>query len=80
MRALQSCARTKDIEEVSNQRKMDNLTLEADRILMGRLESETIYMRVYIQSNGEVFPEMESKYKQLWAECVIEAANNLGYL
>ena len=60
--------------------QLNTLTLEAQRVLMGKLESETVYMRVYIMSKGEVFPEMETKYKQLWAECVIEAANTLGYL
>ena len=53
--------------------QLNTLTLEAQRVLMGKLESETVYMRVYIMSKGEVFPEMEAKYKQLWAECVIEA-------
>lgn len=60
--------------------QLNTLTLEAHRVLMGKLESETVYMRVYIMSKGEVFPEMEAKYKQLWTECVIEAANTLGYL
>ena len=59
---------------------LDTLTLEAQNILMGKLECQTVYMRVYIMSKGEVFPEMEAKYNQLWAECVIEAANKLGYL
>lgn len=59
---------------------VDTLTAEAQRILMGRLEHETVYMRVYIMSEGEVFPEMKAKYNQLWTECVIEAANTLGYL
>ena len=59
---------------------LDTLTAEAQRILMGRLEYETVYMRVYIMSKGEVFPEMKAKYNQLWTECVIEAANTLGYL
>ena len=59
---------------------LNTLTTEAQRVLMGRLEYETIYMRVYIMSKGEVFPEMKAKYNQLWTECVIEAANTLGYL
>ena len=60
--------------------QLNALTLEAQNILMGKLESGTVYMRVYVMSKGEVFPEMEAKYNQLWAECVIEAANTLGYL
>lgn len=59
---------------------LDTLTLEAQRVLMGKLESETVYMRVHIMSKGEVFPEMEAEYKQLWAECVIEAANRLNII
>ena len=51
---------------------------EANRILMGKPKS--IYMSVYIQSHGEVFPEMEEDYKELWTQCVLEAANNLGYI
>lgn len=59
---------------------LNTLTTEAQRVLMGRLEHETIYMRVYIMSKGEVFPEMKAKFDQLWTECVIEAANTLGYM
>ena len=51
---------------------------EATRILVGK--ALPLYMRVYILSNGEVFPEMEAEFKQLWSECVNEAANTLGYL
>ena len=66
-----------------SQRKMedlDTLTTEAQRVLMGKLEYETVYMRVYILSKGEVFPEMKAKFDQLWTECVMKAANTLGYI
>ena len=59
---------------------LNKLTQEAQRILMGKMDLQTMYMRVYILSNGEVFPEMKAKWNQLWTECVVEAANKLGYL
>ena len=55
------------------------LEKEANRILMGKLESQPIYMRVYILSKGEVFSDMVVEYTQLWCACVQEAAFNLGY-
>ena len=60
--------------------QLNTLIFEAQRVLMTKLECQTVYMRVYIMSKGEVFPDMEAQYKQLWSECVIEAANTLGYL
>ena len=59
---------------------VNKVTEEAHRILMGKMECQTVYMRVYILSEGKVFPEMKAKWNQLWSECVVEAANKLGYL
>ena len=43
---------------------VNKLTQEAHRILMGKIERQTMFMRVYILSEGEVFPEMKAKETQ----------------
>ena len=54
----------------------DQLNAEANRLLLSKLQNHSIYLRVFILSGGEVFPELETEFRQLWSECVEEAVNS----